>query len=854
MEYSGFNQIKRFSQINYATYIWKLAFLLVWASAGDIGLAAAAQTQRFATETRGDFVIFGNTLGQECAAGVPAPIVGTIGACGTNTADSAPDIYWMADSPMDGQASADVSITAAQARSTAVLKLPAGATVLHADLYWAANGDGSGSTATFERPGVFNKSVSPVAGDTVVNNTRYQSHVDVTADVKQFGAGAYRVGGVSPIPALVNVNNSNSFAAWYVVVIYRLDTLPPRNIVLFDGLDGVASGISLNATLSGFRVPVGSSGARLGVVGFDGDDQTTGDSLSVNGTALFDALNPVDNFFNSTRSVLGVAESNAGDLPQLTGTQRSMGGIDIDIVDISAQLAPGDTSMTINAATSGDVFFFGAFVAAIETVRPDFQGLQKTVQNLTTTNGSFNPGDELVYTLTAANTGVDGAVQTVITDVLPTGLNYVAGSLEVVSGDNVGLKSDAADTDQAEFDVATRTVRFRIGAGADGSQGGTIAAGAASTVVRFHARISASASGSLANQAVLACQGAFATSAGNTLVSTFPSGDGTTTGAPTTITIAPGPPQADLELSFTETLVNNNNEASYTAVVTNNGQDSCPSLTLTYPIVADSVIRDLNAGAGWACSQAASLLTCNYTQALATGAGTPSVTFTVTPQAGQTTLAYSAEVQAVGGPGSPIVDPVSDNNTVSGTTTGLIPPPSADVALKFESQLVSSDSQAKYTATVTNNGPSVAGNLIFKALFNADVTISELSAGPGWSCTQNAASLNCTFSQLSPQMSAPAISFLVRSNSEQTSIPFEAQVQPVNAQGQELSDPVPSNNTVTGTTTGLSTIRLSGGGLGCACTMSARDGKTAPPLGICAFFGLVFVLRQRRRQRAQISA
>ena len=36
--------------------------------------------------------------------------------------------------------------------------------------------------------------------------------------------------------------------------------------------------------------------------------------------ALTDALNPANNFFNSTRSRLGVAVSNPGDLPQLPGT------------------------------------------------------------------------------------------------------------------------------------------------------------------------------------------------------------------------------------------------------------------------------------------------------------------------------------------------------------------------------------------------------------------------------------------------------------------------------------------------------------------------------------------------------
>ena len=1112
MKYVLDRKFKHLSFVHRALFSWNLVFLLVCAGAWGVDRADAAPSQRFTTETRGDFVIFGNTLAQECASGTPAPIVGTLGACGTNTADSAPDVYWKADSPAAGQAEANTGVPLAQARTTAVLNLPAGATVLHAELYWAANATGT-SSATFERPGTFSKTLTP--DDTIIASGRSQSRADVTADVQQFGAGPYRVG-FSPAPALLNVNNANLFAAWYVIVIYRLDTLPPRNIVLFDGLDMVDSMTPLSVTLTGFRVPAGSSGGRLGVVGFDGDNGSTGDSLTVNGTAMTDALNPADNFFNSTRTKLGVAESNIGDLPQLTGTPQSMGGIDIDIVDISSQLTTGDTSITVGATTTSDVFFFGAFVTAIETVRPDFQSFQKTVKNLTTTDGTFHPADVLEYTLTATNSGIDGAVATVLTDVLPADLSFVSGSLEVVSGDNVGVKTDAADTDQAEFDSPTRTIRFRLGMGADGSQGGTIAAGAPATVVRFRARIAGSANGPLSNQATLACQGAYAVSAGNTLVSTFPSGDGTTPGTPTVVTVTPGPPpstdvvlnftgqlingntevsytalatnngpsptatlvmtyalvantqvkdivsglgwscsqnatlltctfsqpltasqstpsvtftvtpqakqtsipfqaqlqannaggnpipdpvpgdntvagttsglipigQADVALSFTGQLINGNTEVSYTALVANNGPDATPGLALTYQIAANILVKDINAGNGWGCSQTPSLLTCNYSPALASGQSTPAVTFTVTPQAKQTSLSYSAQVQVVGTPGSPVTDPISSNNTVSGSTSGLIPlssadvalnfasqlvnnstevrytadvqnngpdaapgltlsyqidmntqvkditagtgwscsqtlvlltctygqllasasapavaftvaplagqtalshsaqvqvtagagqptgdpnaannlatgtttglipvsvpgDPTPDVALNFEGQLVNSDTQAQYTATVTNNGPGPAADLRFRALFGTDVTISELNAGPGWSCKQTGSALSCSYSQLQPQSSAPPITFLLHANSEQKSIPFEAQVQAVDSQGQPLPDPVPGNNTVTGATTGLVSARLSGGGLG--CTMATRDGKAAPSLGVVGLLFLVLMTRQRRR-------
>jgi clumping factor A len=99
------------------------------------GVANAAPTLRVQVDQHGDFLLVGNTLGYDCVAGTPAPVVGTVGACGTNTGDSAPDIFWRSDSPAAGQAEANTGITVAQARSTAVLSIPSGATVTHAFLY-----------------------------------------------------------------------------------------------------------------------------------------------------------------------------------------------------------------------------------------------------------------------------------------------------------------------------------------------------------------------------------------------------------------------------------------------------------------------------------------------------------------------------------------------------------------------------------------------------------------------------------------------------------------------------------------------------------------------------------------------
>src|SRR6478609_4881049 len=145
--------------------------LLALSAALSASAVNAAPALRKQIDQRGDFVMFGNTLGWECAdnAGVPAPLTGSTVACrggqGNAIRDTAPDIFWRSDSPADGQAAASYTFTPADARSTAVLNLPAGATVTYARIYWAGMlstpATPSDPSIIIERPGVDDPSAPP---------------------------------------------------------------------------------------------------------------------------------------------------------------------------------------------------------------------------------------------------------------------------------------------------------------------------------------------------------------------------------------------------------------------------------------------------------------------------------------------------------------------------------------------------------------------------------------------------------------------------------------------------------------------------------------------------------------------
>jgi hypothetical protein len=99
-----------------------LAALLLWSSQAS----AQQTTLRYKADLNGDFLLIGNTLAHDCLTGLPAPVKGTVASCGVSTGDSSVDVYWTTDGVT---ATASTDITAVQARSQAMLQLPASSRV-----------------------------------------------------------------------------------------------------------------------------------------------------------------------------------------------------------------------------------------------------------------------------------------------------------------------------------------------------------------------------------------------------------------------------------------------------------------------------------------------------------------------------------------------------------------------------------------------------------------------------------------------------------------------------------------------------------------------------------------------------
>ncbi|HPH27081.1 MAG TPA: MYXO-CTERM sorting domain-containing protein [Pseudomonadota bacterium] len=530
---------RRFSRFRFPT-IGLLPALWIGA---QLQLAAAAPQKVAEFNEKGNFLLIGNTVGWDCAAGVPTPVVGNVAAtadCGMNLDDSSGDVMWSTDGT---SATAQSTTTPLKAGSLAVLNVPADAVVVNARLFWSAQlpaGSSAGGQVTLDRPGTFSTLIGndpSFPGLTVQNSGRtyYQGNADITKLVQKNGSGAYRVTGIPTSPLLGLLENV-AFVNWHMVVVYRKADEPTRNLVVYRGMDPVTVAAPADATLDGFLVPPAGFAGQLGIIGYEGDDLLNGDSFLFNNVVQSNALNPATNFFNSTRSNLGSAVTVAGDLPQMSGAVGSMIGLDLDVIDVTPQLTAGATSATVRASSNGDLYFLGGFVTGISTLFPVFSDSTKTYVNVSRPDQPVVPGDTVRYTMKVLNNGSDTSINTILSDPLPPQLTYVPGTIKIIDGPNAGAQTDQPGDDQVDYDANTRTITVRVGTGATAVLGGTVPVGE-TTTIELLAQVSRAISGRLDNQGVVTAQGQKAFAQNVKRAGTWLTGDGTAPNIPTSITV-----------------------------------------------------------------------------------------------------------------------------------------------------------------------------------------------------------------------------------------------------------------------------------------------------------------------------
>lgn len=335
--------------------------------------------------------------------------------------------------------------------SAAVLNLPAGSTVLYAELIWGGsyiNGTVNLSAAinnpvSFTTPaGTFSITPDPVTYnqfDLGNGAAGYVRSANVTTLVANGGAGTYITGGVVGTIVITNDATANH-AGWTLGVIYQNGNLPFRNMSLRAG--GVlvqSTSPPVVTTLTGFATPLsGTLGGRALFSAQEGDANRTGDQAlfgptSATSVALSGPNNLAANFFasqingdtgalNTTGTFATRNQVNGAPGSNIVGGRQ---GWDITNVDVSARLINNQSSAVLTLTTSGD-----AYIVNANAIQVDINAPRITVAKASVATGAV-AGDSILYTVTISNGGTASAASVVLSDTLPPGLTFIPGSVTV---------------------------------------------------------------------------------------------------------------------------------------------------------------------------------------------------------------------------------------------------------------------------------------------------------------------------------------------------------------------------------------------------------------------------------------
>ena len=389
----------------------------------------------------------------------------------------------------------------------------------------------------------------------------------------------------------------------------------------------------------------------------------------------------------------------------------------------------------------------------------------KNVVNLTRGGTTAEVGDVLRYTVTTRNDGGNPALQSVSTDQLASGIDFVPGSIKIISGAGTGALTDTSGDDRGAYTTADRTVRVNLGDAGTAAVGGSIGVGA-STSYTFDAKVNVSAAaGVILNEAKVAFR--------DNVVNQ----DRTSTSQETQTPVNPAADLAVTKTLDTSPLVAGR-PASFTMTVTNNGPQTATGVTVTDPIPAGLTGISTTPSQG-ACTIAAAV-SCTLADLAVGQSETIQITGTVSPSMDPgAALTNTATVSGTR------TDPNPGNNTAtaSGTVTTV-----ADVSVEktFVPTTPVAGEGVTYTLTTRNAGPSDARGVTLADPLDPGTSFISASTTQG-SCT-GGASVDCAFGTLAPGASVTT-TVVVQIASGTTAV-----VQNSASVTSSTSDSDPSNN------------------------------------------------------------
>lgn len=366
--------------LNIVRHIHRWLCVLLLASAGFAAADPVSTAPRFTFAGNMDFAVTGGTLRTQPNTG---------NACAVTNSDSA-----------------------------ALTGIPVGATVVAAYLYWAGSGPTADLNVTFAGASVSaDRSFADAYTAGGLNLDFFSGFADVTSRVT--GNGTYSFADLTVTNTDLGggadyCSVSAVLSGWGLAVIYEHPAEPLRVINLFDGFEPFRGGqIILNP--NNFVVPAAPIDGRIGILSWEGDVENSApfngvtenlrfDGQSTGPVDLTDALNPLNNQFNSTINANG------------TNTDY---GVDFDVYTLDTYLRAGDNTAQTTYASGADLVLLSLEIISVTNTAAADLSLSKSH------SGDFVAGTNGQFNLQVSNLGPSAENGPVtITDTLPTALSY----------------------------------------------------------------------------------------------------------------------------------------------------------------------------------------------------------------------------------------------------------------------------------------------------------------------------------------------------------------------------------------------------------------------------------------------
>lgn len=329
--------------------------------------------------------------------------------------------------------------------------------VVYAGLYWGAIATPATplpEEVKFKVPG---GSYIDLTADADIDRIYYK---DVTSLLGALNnpSGDYYVANISTTEGV------NSSAGWSLVIVYEDPTESRKYISTFDGFSAVRNSPNnqVDFAYSGFTTPPsGAVEGRVGVAALEGDLGWFGDQMlfkadgNANFTALYDAENNVDNFFNSkiTKDGAQVTDRNLNSTNTLGWDQKLLNLTDLNPGNVL--IGNGETGATVRVTNNvgGDHIYTFLNTFAINIIEPNLQvitSVEDTSNNVITHQSPVPLGSTVWYNIDFRNIGTDNAENTYILNYLPINVTLDENSMVLPSGVNY------------TFNQASRELRFDI--------------------------------------------------------------------------------------------------------------------------------------------------------------------------------------------------------------------------------------------------------------------------------------------------------------------------------------------------------------------------------------------------------